>query len=163
MQHSIFTLLYLKIWVLMTAFNFQFVRVNNIQLFTVLMCEPSLLRLNLVTSCLRFEWLVLIFNVWKCAWEVGWKMHAPNSFYFSLFRRKCKKKFRMMNPFSFFWQKRIGFLFSLEYTLQVASLPGSPTHEQAWEQDYPPGVSRCTCIGDLWPLTSRSSMYAYID
>ena len=42
MQHSIFNLLYLKIWVLMTAFNFQFVHVNNIQFFTVLMCEPGL-------------------------------------------------------------------------------------------------------------------------
>ena len=83
MQHSIFNLLYLKIWVLKTAFNFQFVCVEqwfdscNIQFFTVLMCEPSLLHLNFVAPCRRFEWLALIFNMRKWARKVRRKMHAP--------------------------------------------------------------------------------------
>ena len=81
MQHSIFNVLYLKTWVLMTAFNFQFVVkqwFDSCSIHAVLMCEPSLLHLNSVASCWRFEWLALIFNMQKCAREVGRKMRGPN-------------------------------------------------------------------------------------
>ena len=70
----------------MTAFNFQFVCVKqwfascNIQLFAILMCEPSPLHLNFVATCRRFKRLPLIFNMWKCARDVGRKIHAPKGF-----------------------------------------------------------------------------------
>ena len=54
-------------------FNFQkqWFASCSIQFFVILMCEASMFHLNFIASCRRFEWLVLIFNMRKCAQEVG--------------------------------------------------------------------------------------------